>query len=49
MPTPEAVQCLDAAGAIEPGYPRSLLEDDEMLQLTWGSTRDRTDLPRARI
>ena len=45
---PDAVRRLDAAGEIQLGYPRSVLEDDEMLSLTWGTTLPRVDLPAAR-
>jgi aryl-alcohol dehydrogenase-like predicted oxidoreductase len=39
----DAVQRLDAAGAIEHGYPRDFLADDEVVQLIFGRTRELLD------
>jgi aryl-alcohol dehydrogenase-like predicted oxidoreductase len=46
---PDAVRRLDDAGEFQPGYPRSVLEDDEMLSLTWGATESLVDRPPARV
>jgi aryl-alcohol dehydrogenase-like predicted oxidoreductase len=46
---PEAVQRLDAAGDIQLGYPRSFLEDEEMMSLTWGTTQPLVDMPPPRF
>jgi aryl-alcohol dehydrogenase-like predicted oxidoreductase len=36
----DAVQRLDEAGAIQYGYPRDLVNDDEMVRLVFGTTRE---------